>query len=118
MLRKRANVVGIMVALALCATSASAVDARKITSYWGYYLSGGGTACYVLVGPPIPPEIIGQKIRECDGTTWTWGNTSCTYFAPTVEYEECGASSGNKKGLTSASADSRAATPSVKPKGR
>lgn len=81
------------------AIDASAVDARKITSYWGYYVGGNGdTACNVIVGPSIPPEVIGQKIRECDGTTWSWGNTTCTYYTPTVEYEGCGASATAPEG--------------------
>ena len=78
------------------------VGVRRVTTYWGYYLSNGGTVCSVLLGPPLPPEIIGQRIRECDGTTWSWGNTSCTDYAPTTEYEPCdgvSASDGDFEGV-------------------
>ena len=71
-------------------TAAFGVDCvKKTTTYWGYNLSGGGTACNIVISPPIPPEVIGQKIRECDGYTWTWGNTTCTYYTPTIAYEDC-----------------------------
>jgi hypothetical protein len=76
--------------LTAAASSVSAATCRKkITTFWGfeYY---GQYDCYTLVGPSIPIVEIGQIIRECDDTTWSWGRTDCTNpEGITVEYEDC-----------------------------
>lgn len=76
--------------LTVAASTASAATCRKkITTYWGYEYYGQYD-CYVLVGPSIPVVEIGQIIRECDDTTWSWGRTDCTNpNGITVEYEDC-----------------------------
>ncbi len=80
----------VMCVVAMVPSTASAVDCvQRTTSYWGYQTVGGGYACTMPVSPPLPPYVIGQRIRECDGYTWTWGHTSCTATPPTYEYEEC-----------------------------
>jgi hypothetical protein len=88
--------------LLTCADDVLAVDGvRRVKNYWGYYTQNGtSTICDVLLGPPLPPDLIGQEIRECDGTAWSWGNTSCTTYPPTVEYTAC------DEGFAAAASDS------------
>lgn len=90
-MNRRASVWTItLLLLTLSASSASAAVCRKkITSFWGFEYFGQYD-CYVLIGPVIGTVLIGQIIRECDGTESTWGRTDCTHpDAKTVEYEAC-----------------------------
>lgn len=100
--------------LLVFASNAFAVDTKRVISYYGFYTNGGTeTICSCLCGPPIPPEVIGQKIRECDGYTWSWGNTTCDYYAPVTEYEDCPLSaSTNESQSLDADAECSAATES------
>lgn len=82
-------VLAAMIVAAIVPVNASAVECvKKITTYYGYP-SGPEVLCDIDVGPYSPPVVVGQKIRECDGYTWTWGHTTCTVYTPTVEYEDC-----------------------------
>jgi hypothetical protein len=87
---KTAVVLAVLLLAAMVPVPASAAECvKKITSYWGYDVGGGEVLCQWDLGPYIPPSVVGQKIRECDGYTWTWGHTTCTYYTPTIDYEDC-----------------------------
>ena len=86
--------VAFLVVVAVCVVVPGTAEARfrKITSYWGWvYPPDTYVHCSPVLGPPLPPDLVGQVIRECDSSTWSWGHTSCTDGAqpPTVEYEDC-----------------------------
>jgi hypothetical protein len=82
-------------------TAASALPPhqRRVKSLLGYTYSDGTSSCLVIIGPFLPPEVVGQVIRECDGTIWSWGLTNCPDYE--MDYEECGysASAQNQQKL-------------------
>ena len=83
-----------LIVIAVCVVVPGTAEARfrKITNYWGWvYPPDPYVHCSPVIGPPLPPDLVGQVIRECDYTTWSWGDTSCTDGAapPTIEYEDC-----------------------------
>ena len=77
----------IVVSLAVSIPAQAVLCVKRTTTYWGYNYSDGSSSCYVVIGPQPPLEVVGERIRECDGTTWSWGLTSCPDF--TVETEDC-----------------------------
>ena len=81
-------VLAVLVMVNVSLPASAAVCARRVISYWGYVYPDT-VSCNPVVWPVLPAEVVGQKIRECDGYTWSWGRTDCTYVAPTTEYEEC-----------------------------
>jgi len=62
---------------------------RVTTTYYGWYDINGNVICENPFGPSIPPEVVGETIRECDGTTSSWGNTSCSFIGPETVREDC-----------------------------
>ena len=77
----------VLVGLAVSMPAQALPCVKRTTTYWGYYYSDGSSSCLVIIGPPPPPEVVGERIRECDGSISSWGLTSCPDY--TVETEEC-----------------------------
>jgi len=71
-------------------TASATPHQRYIKSFLGYTYSDGSTSCWVVIGPQPPMEVVGQVIRECDGTWTSWGRTNCDDYE--IDQEECGAS--------------------------
>ena len=78
----------VFVVVNIALPASAAVCAKRIISYWGWVYPDT-VSCNPVIGPKLPAEVVGQTIRECDGYTWSWGRTDCTYVAPTTEYQEC-----------------------------
>jgi hypothetical protein len=76
----------------LVATSAYSLPCQSETiTFWGYNMSDGSVRCTPMIISPQPVvEVVGQITYACDGRTYSWGNTSCEYYPPTYEYEDCG----------------------------
>jgi hypothetical protein len=71
------------------APTASASCYGYVITYYGHYAIDGSTFCYWGGGPPITPDIVGQKEVDCNNQVTTWGNTSCEMYEPTINYFEC-----------------------------
>lgn len=69
---------------------ASCVYPLRITiTYWGWPAADGSVYCqYPVIGPWSPPTIVGQTVIDCDGTSTSWGDTSCTETKTTTR-ENC-----------------------------
>lgn len=79
----------VAVAVAMTLTfPAFALCRRHVTSYWAYVYPDA-TSCNPVIWPVQDPEVVGEVITECDGSQWSWGDTSCTYVPPTTESEPC-----------------------------
>jgi hypothetical protein len=75
--------------LLLAAGSASASPCQaRITTYWGHYASDNSVFCF-WGGTGVPPVVVGETIRDCNGQLSSWG-TLCDIYEPTVEYVDCG----------------------------
>lgn len=91
-----------IVILSSTAASAFAIDTKRVISYYGWPLGDGTAACTLEFGPPIPPELVGQRIRECDYSTWSWGHTVCN---PETEYFECELSASAETGQAASASE-------------
>lgn len=79
-----------MLAALLVAAAGSATAApcqAKITTYYGHYAFDGSVFCY-WGGTPVPPDVVGESVRDCNGQFSSWG-TLCDVYEPTVEYIDC-----------------------------
>lgn len=47
------------------------------TKYYGWEWNGAWQCDPAIIGPPIPSTLIGERIKECDGSVTTWG-IQCT----------------------------------------
>jgi hypothetical protein len=101
-------IVAVVLVLGVASPASAALCRKRIVSYWGYVYPDT-VSCNPVVWPVLPAEIIGQTIRECDDSIWSWGNTSCTYVTPTIEYEDCPPCSDDPMGSLSPDEDVRPA---------
>jgi len=85
--RTLAALFAVLVSLAVSIPAQAVLCVKRTTTYWGFNYSDGSSSCYVVIGPQPPFHVVGERVRECDGTTWSWGLTSCPDY--TVETEDC-----------------------------
>ena len=61
---------------------------KFITNYYGYHWGPGDDRCYWPNISPVPPKgLVGQEIRECDGSLTSWGIV-CDDATSTTEWCE------------------------------
>jgi len=83
-------VIASLLAILIATPASAAICRKKITSFWGYEYYGQYDCYNGPIGPSIPIVLIGEIVRECDDTQWSWGVTNCTHpDAKTIEYEDC-----------------------------
>jgi hypothetical protein len=93
---KRSSAIALaFLAMSISFTASATPHQRYIKSILGYNYSDGTSSCFVVIGPQPPLEVVGQVIRECDGTWTSWGRTNCDDYELTQE--ECGASASQQQ---------------------
>jgi hypothetical protein len=55
-------------------------------TFYGWANTSEGDVCWSLFGPPVPPDVVGQYRKLCDGTYQQWG-IEC-FDNPLTEYHE------------------------------
>lgn len=106
--RRNSAILLVLIATLALAPAAMANQYRIITNYWGNFCGPGGAArCFCVIGPTPPPELVGQVVRECGGSTWSWGLTECDNT--TVEYEDCFEAAAEENASAAAAQETEAA---------
>ena len=98
---KRTFTLGFALLLFVSISASATPHQRRIKTVYGETYADGSTGCATIIGPVVPLDVIGEVIRECDYTVWSWGQTNCDDWS--MSYEDCdgmgGVSTGQAKDL-------------------
>jgi hypothetical protein len=64
---------------------------RQVEQFYGYVDRSGQTYSQLEPSfiPKVPPQLMGERIRECDGSVTTWGHIDVPELNKVITREPC-----------------------------